>query len=165
MAWLRVQQQPTVAASTTNARRDAYGLGVCGGAGVQAWAEKSTALSMNVLKKNLDSYKVRVTSNIVCEGVEKNDTHYLSKVLPLRRPALSVSALAPTIPSSLLTAAPRGELSSLVCEVDDVGGYDVLEGGGSAMAGCGERRHEPYSTPVADCDSHTELAGMRGCHP
>jgi hypothetical protein len=52
-----------------------------GGRGwVQLWAEKSTALSMNVLKKNLHSYKQRVTSNLVVESVDKNDTYYLSKV-------------------------------------------------------------------------------------
>jgi hypothetical protein len=98
------------------ARRDAYGLGVCGRGGVQAWAEKSTALSMNVLKKNLDSYKVRVTSNIVCEGVEKNDTHYLSKVSHLRRPALSRMFLLLSNGPSILFAAISGEPSSVVFE-------------------------------------------------
>lgn len=37
-------------------------------------------MSLAVQKQNLDANRMRVTSSIVREVVEKNDTHYLSKV-------------------------------------------------------------------------------------
>jgi hypothetical protein len=95
------------------------------GLGVQAWAEKSTALSMNVLKKNLDSYKVRVTSNIVCEAVEKNDTHYLSKVFHLRRFALSLILCSDPMSPQFSPQLPSVASPAASCAREDVGGHEV----------------------------------------
>jgi len=44
------------------------------------WQDKTFQMSLAVQKQNLDANRMRVTSSIVREVVEKNDTHYLSKV-------------------------------------------------------------------------------------